>query len=560
MSIRHHVLLLLSVAALALAALGGAALLQFRQTGFLVNELVQEVTPGYLASIELDADLKSLQLSAVQLVAASDRNVAQQLAETVRSKQGRLASQFETQLQKAETAVQKKIVEEARISLKGYHESLDQAIALSLADQRVLADAMLSGNAGPYLQELQQILETFRVEKRRHMGASVASLESGLRHAFLVLVASTAVALFLLGSLGYRLYRQIVGPMRKMESTMTEIADSLDLTRRVPVVRKDEIGQSIDAFNRLLDTLQHSLTEIVQITRNNETEAIEMHGAAVTLAEIAASGSASSQGIHRAVREIQVQIDRIQTDTHDAGRLTELSGEQATSNSRTIRQTMERIGDLSKNVESAAERVFALAEAGSNIGSLVKEIRGIADQTNLLALNAAIEAARAGETGRGFAVVADEVRKLAERAAMATHSIALQVNEIEATAQQSTALMRQVEADMQANIDLASSAGLAMSNIESSARQVISKVEQVGQQVSVGYASSSQIAAQMKSIEDLMDRVNAAAVGTREFADSMRDVSRRMATVVSRFRIGTPAGADCRSDRVRPIPLPAAAG
>ena len=36
---------------------------------------------------------------------------------------------------------------------------------------------------------------------------------------------------------------------------MTEIAGSLDLTRRVPVTRKDEIGQAIKAFNSLLDTL-----------------------------------------------------------------------------------------------------------------------------------------------------------------------------------------------------------------------------------------------------------------------------------------------------------------
>ncbi len=201
------------------------------------------------------------------------------------------------------------------------------------------------------------------------------------------------------------------------------------------------------------------------------------------------------------------------------------------------RQTVDRIHALSRSIESAAERVYAMAQTGSNISSLVREIKEIADQTNLLALNAAIEAARAGESGRGFAVVADEVRKLAERVSAATQSIADQVDEISATSSASTELMRQVVADMSVNIDLASSAGHAMTDIESSAREVLSMVGQIGEQVSVGHASSKQIVAQVDTIEQLMSNANTAADHTRDFADTIRDFSGRMARIVSRFRI-----------------------
>jgi len=122
--------------------------------------------------------------------------------------------------------------------------------------------------------------------------------------------------------------------------------------------------------------------------------------------------------------------------------------------------------------------------------------------------------------------------------AKATQSIALQVNEIGESSHQSTDLMQQVVNDMQRNIDLASSAGTAMSTIESSARQVISKVEQIGQQVTVGHASSNDMVSKMQDIEELMMSANVAATHTRDFADSVRNISGRMASVIARFQIG----------------------
>ena len=77
-----------------------------------------------------------------------------------------------------------------------------------------------------------------------------------------------------------------------------------------------------------------------------------------------------------------------------------------------------------------------------------------------------------------------------------------------------------------------------MSTIESSARQVISKVEQIGQQVTVGHASSNDMVSKMQGIEKLMMSANVAATHTRDFADSVRDISGRMASVVGRFQIG----------------------
>ena len=414
MSIRRHLVLLLSIVALALLGLGGSAMLQFQKTSALMRSLTQGAMPAYLATVELGSALKSLQIDAVNLVNAPDAAVAQQSAEALSTSRQRLAALLATQRERTDTETQARIVQQAQESLAGYFEALDQVAALTLAGQKPLADATLSGNAAPALQELQQVLDTLSVEKRRYTQASVDSLEAELNRGFTVLVLSTGAALAVLVALGLRIYRHIARPLRAMEQTVVEIADALDFTRRVPVSRDDEIGQTIAAFNRLIDTLQTSFAEMAQIIHHNEAAAVEMHASAVTLEHIASTGNVSSQDINRVIVDIQAQIDRIHADTHAAGLLTEVSGEQATSNGAVIRQTVQGIHELSGKVESAAERVFVLANAGKNIGKLVQEIREIADQTNLLALNAAIEAARAGEVGRGFAVVADEVRKLSD--------------------------------------------------------------------------------------------------------------------------------------------------
>jgi methyl-accepting chemotaxis protein len=214
--------------------------------------------------------------------------------------------------------------------------------------------------------------------------------------------AAVVVTVLVLGGLMIRLYRNIVVPLRAMEGTMGRIAESLDFTQRVPFQRRDEIGQSIEAFNALVNTLQTSLGAMVEIIRCNETASVEMHQSAAVVARIASEGSASSKRIQRAVQAIQTHIRDIDQGSREAGRITEESGRTARSRSEIIQETAEQISALSRRVDTAADQVFALAAQISEVEGVVSEIRKIADQTNLLALNAAIEAARAGMRGGAF--------------------------------------------------------------------------------------------------------------------------------------------------------------
>lgn len=143
-----------------------------------------------------------------------------------------------------------------------------------------------------------------------------------------------------------------------------------------------------------------------------------------------------------------------------------------------IGETIQRVNNLSSQLEKVSSEIHDLDTQSEKISKLVESIKGITDQTNLLALNAAIEAARAGDQGRGFSVVADEVRQLAFRASSATEDIIEVVSEnkkltSEAVSQINTSLSESREA-----LELSNKAGSVINDIQTGAKEVVEAVSQ----------------------------------------------------------------------------------
>jgi methyl-accepting chemotaxis protein len=538
MSIRHYLIMLISITATLLVSVGIVGGIHFKRNADLVHTLTDDAIPGALAASDLGARLKQVQIVLTEVVYAPSADLGTRAREELLAQRALLIEELKAQYPISHSEAEIGLLRQAEESLGNYQTAMDETIAQASTGQRALAEASLYASVAQYQQELQQILETLRIEKRRLKDSTVSAVEAGFAHTAQVLAVAGALTLLVLFGLVFRLHRNIVRPLRSMEGTMAAIADSLDFTQRVPVARNDEIGQSVRAFNSLIDTLQASLGEMIDIIRNNEIASIEMHQSAVTVARIASEGSSSSKAIQSAVHSIQSHILDIDQETRQAGAITAESSHQATQNSAVIRESASRIGALATRIDHASDKVFALAGAVVQIEGVVSEIRQIADQTNLLALNAAIEAARAGESGRGFAVVADEVRKLAERSAEATKLINHQLSGIHVTAHASTDLMKQVITEMRESTALARSAGKGIENIEESAGKVIDVVGEITRLVDIGQSSSQEIVSQVGMIDGLLDQANAAAGHTQRSADAIRAISQDMARIVDRFKIG----------------------
>jgi len=170
--------------------------------------------------------------------------------------------------------------------------------------------------------------------------------------------------------------------------------DEGDLSRRIPVLSKDLIGQLAQLFNAFISSLNSAIYDAQKVAQRVDNNA---RNQASSIEEI--SGS---------VKEVAV--------------ITEDNVETANKTNALIKTVEKSISVSSEEIERLSRETQALRESSDKTAQIIKTIDGIAFQTNLLALNAAVEAARAGEAGAGFAVVAEEVRNLALRTAESAKS------------------------------------------------------------------------------------------------------------------------------------------
>ena len=536
MSIKQRILLLLCLGLFAMLAIGGFAQYQARTMAQDVAEVTGRSVPGALAASDLNSDLQTFQLALLAVVYAPDDMLFAQLKEKLPARLDALGKAMNAQGEYVGNDTEAAILKHADEAFVTYRDAVNSIIALG-DGQRALADPMLFGNVEPALKEIENVLVNLRVEKQRAKDEAIANLHARFDRSGYVLAGVTVFIVLLMAAAGWVLYRRVTGPLQEMSATMEQISASLDLTRRVPLRNHDEVGRAIAAFNGLLDNLQDGLSEMQSIIQANERAALEMHEASISLATIAASSSTSTQQIQHSVKRIGEQIEEISVTTLSAAQATRSSGEVATLNAGNIKDGIERMGELNGQVSTTASNVYALAEAGTTVSTIVAEIHEIAGQTNLLALNAAIEAARAGEDGRGFAVVADEVRKLATRTADATAKIKARLVEISELSSTSSSLMEQVVGGVEAACGSSVKAGESMADIEGSAQAVLQMVDAIHGMVEAGQSSSQEIVAQVLEINEQMAHANQAAQASEHAATQVRDISADMARIVGRFRV-----------------------
>ncbi|KQQ45266.1 chemotaxis protein [Duganella sp. Leaf126] len=341
----------------------------------------------------------------------------------------------------------------------------------------------------------------------------------------LVLSGIAAIAALIIGWL---ITRSITVPVNRAVDLARTVAAG-DLTSRITVDSKDEIGKLLASLSEMNDSLKSIVTEVRYGTEEIATATTEVANGNMDLSSRTEEQASALEETASSMEELTSTVKQNSDNARQANQLARSAAEVAV-----------RGGDVVSQVVQTMESINTSA---SKIVDIISVIDGIAFQTNILALNAAVEAARAGEQGRGFAVVASEVRNLAQRSASAAKEIKVLIGDS----------VEKVEAGNK----LVSSAGVTMDEVVASVQKltgVVGEITAASHEQEVGIEQINEAITAM----DTVTQQNAALVEEAAAATSaLQEQAGKLAQVVSVFKLdGMAAPSPTAASAARQTPAP----
>lgn len=351
-----------------------------------------------------------------------------------------------------------------------------------------------------------------------------------------VFIISTMIGLvFLISAL--LIIRSINRPIRIVVKAAKQVAGG-DLTYRINLDSKDEMGTMASELNRMLIDLRNTFSKIAQGINTVSSNAERLSNSSESLLSGTEQQRAQVDQVLAASTEMSQTILDIAKNASEASEAARESSSMAGEGKKVVCQAVDSIMRLVDSVSDTSKTIEKLGTSSKEIDEIISVIQDIADLTNLLALNAAIEAARVGEQGRGFAVVADEVKKLAEKTAKATEEIAEKIRAIQRGTEDSMSVMERGKSLTDEAVSTARKAGDALQKIAENSDRVMDMVQRIATATEQQSSAAEEVSQSMEHAAEVINGTVQLSEEVKLSANELSSVGQELRNRVRRFKTG----------------------
>jgi methyl-accepting chemotaxis protein len=390
--------------------------------------------------------------------------------------------------------------------------------------------------------ELQKALHGISEFEDKSGKEAFAGSSASFRKTVFVSSILVIILIMVFGFVGLLISRRMLSPLKRMGETLDGISNG-DLTKRIDITSKDEIGEVALRFNAFADKLGDTITQFSKGAIVLSSTANTLDTATKQMISSVENAAMQVNSVATASEEMSTTSSEIAQNCSSAARSSEKANDAAVAGESIINETVMVMNRINGIVKTSARIIESLGDRSDQIGEVISLIDDIADQTNLLALNAAIEAARAGEHGRGFAVVADEVRKLAEKTSGATKRIGETIKAMQSETRQAVVSMEEGVKEVEVGTEEATKSGRALKDILKQINIVTSEVSQIAVASEEQTATTDEIANNIQQISSAMQETTKSVSDNADAAAQMAELSAELKKIVGHFRMSTPQDA-----------------